>query len=191
MRSIWLRHWFYLAHLQRDGTGLIVFADQVDQFVPPSSRQGQLNRMMHAIDQAVPGKRTDFSRPLAHFHEVMKRRVITVLISDFFEDPEVIIRTVEPLRQRGNELVLFHVLDPGEIRPDLGSASLLLDMETGEAMEASPDYARTEYAERMKQHLEALPKKARGAGVGYCLLQTDKPLDVALREYFRMRERKI
>lgn len=181
----------YLAHLQRDGTGLIVFADEVTQFVPPSSRQGQLNRMMHAIDHAAPGKRTDFNRPFAHLQEVMKRRAITVLISDFFEDPETLIRTVEPLRHRGNELVLFHVLDPGEIKPDLGSASLLLDMETGDSIEASPDYARTEYAERMKLHLEALASKARGAGVGYFLLPTNRPLDEALREYFRLRERKI
>ena len=46
--------------------------------------------------------------------------------------------------------MLFQVLDPGEIVPNLGSASLLLDMESGEAMEASPEYAKTEYAERMK-----------------------------------------
>lgn len=181
----------YLAHLQRDGTGLIVFADQVEHFVPPSSRQGQLNRMLHAIDKAVPGKRTDFAHPFYHLQDVMKRRAITVLISDFFEDPEIVMRTVEPLRQRGNELVLFHVLDPGEIKPNIGTASLLLDMETGEAMEASPEYARTEYAERMKSHLENMASKARGAGASYFLLQTDRPLDEGLREYFRMRERKL
>ncbi len=181
----------YLAHLQRDASGLIVFAENVQQYVPPSSRQGQMNRMMHAIAAAEPGKHTDFSRPLDHLRDVLKRRAITVLISDLFEDPATLISAVEPLRQRGNELVLFHVLDPQEIHPDLSSASLLLDMETGEAMEASPEYARTEYAEKMKNHIASLSSQARGADIGYFLLGTDRPLDAALREYFRLREKKI
>jgi hypothetical protein len=58
-------------------------------------------------------------------------------------------------------------------------------------MEASPEYAKSEYAERMRHHLDTLSSKARGRNVGYYLLQTDRPLDAALREYFRMREKKI
>ncbi len=181
----------YLAHLQRDSSGLIVFADDVQTLVPPSSRQGQLNRMLHAIDQALPGQRTDFSRPFTRLQELIKRRALTVLISDFYEDPDSIIRHVEPLRHRGTEMVLFHVLDPQEINPDLGSAPLLLDMETGDALETSPEYSRTEYREKMQNHLTALQSKARGAGFDYFLLRTDRPLDSALREYFRLRERRF
>src|SRR4051794_38219083 len=55
----------YLAHLQRDSTGLIAFHDDVADVVMPSSRQGQLMRLMHAIDSAETGIRTDFRRPLS------------------------------------------------------------------------------------------------------------------------------
>ena len=48
-----------------------------------------------------------------------------MIISDFYESPEKIVRTVEPLRFHGNEVVLFHVLDPKEIQPDLGEPSIL------------------------------------------------------------------
>ena len=57
-------------------------------------------------------------KPLQHFQELLHRRGIAIVISDFYEDPETIVRTVEPLRYRGNEVVLFHILDPEEIRPD-------------------------------------------------------------------------
>jgi uncharacterized protein (DUF58 family) len=177
----------YLAHLQRDSAGLIVFADAVANFVQPSSRQGQLMRLLHGIDGAQLGKRTNFQQPFFELQQFEKRRGITVLISDFFEDPETIVKTVEPLRQRGSELILFHVLDPREIEPVFGEAALLLDMETGDALETSPEYARTEYREKIRAHLQNLQSKAQGSGLDYQLLRTDRPLDTALREYFRVR----
>ena len=78
----------YLAHLQRDSTGLIVFHDDVANFVRPSGRQGQLMRLLHGIDNAQLGKRTDFRRPFFELQQFLKRRGITILISDFFESPE-------------------------------------------------------------------------------------------------------
>ncbi len=181
----------YLAHLQRDSAGLIVFHDDVANFVRPSARQGQLMRLLHAIDQAGLGKRTDFRRPFFELQQFMKRRGITILISDFFENPETIVQTIRPLRFRGNELILFHVLDPRELEPKLGEPAVLLDMETGDALEVSPDYARTEYIRKIGSHIEKLRSETQGAGIDYFLLRTDQPLDAGLREYFTIREGRL
>ncbi len=181
----------YLAHLQRDSTGLIVFHDDVASFVRPSGRQGQLMRLLHGIDNAQLGKRTDFKRPFFELQQFLKRRGITILISDFFEKPETIVETIEPLRFRGNELILFHILDARELEPKLGEPALLVDMETDEAIEASPDYARTEYREKIDAHIQNLRSKAQAAGIEYFLLRTDRPLDEALREYFTIRQGRV
>jgi uncharacterized protein (DUF58 family) len=181
----------YLAHLQRDSAGLIVFHDDVANFIRPSARQGQLMRLLHGIDEAEIGTRTDYRRPFFELQQFLRRRGITVLISDFFEDPERIIETVQPLRFRGNELVLFHILDPRELEPKLGEPVLLRDMETGDAIEVSPDYARNEYRHKIGVHIDTLRKKAQGAGIEYFLLRTDHPLDAGLREYFTVRKGKL
>jgi uncharacterized protein (DUF58 family) len=178
----------YLAHLQRDSAGLIAFHDEVANFIPPSSRQGQLMRLMHGIDHAKLGKRTNFRRPFFELQQFLKRRGMTVLISDFFEDPGMIIQTLEPLRFRGNELILFHVLDPGELDPKIGDAALLVDMESDDAIEATPEYAHTEYRTKINAHIELLRTKAQAAGIDYFFLRTDRPLDGALREYFTIRQ---
>ncbi len=178
----------YLAHLQRDGAGLIVFHEELANFIPPSARQGQLMRLLHGIDAAELGRKTDYAKPLFELQQFLKRRGVTVVISDFFDSPTAIIKTVEPLRFRGNEVILFHLLDPGEIEPALGDAPLLLDMETGEALETSPDYAHTEYRPKMAAHIQELRTKAQAAGLDYFLLRTDRPLDGALREYFSVRQ---
>src|SRR4051812_3247398 len=50
----------YMASIQRDAAGLIIFDDEVRGHVHPSSRQGQLARLLHAIEHIQPGTRTDF-----------------------------------------------------------------------------------------------------------------------------------
>jgi uncharacterized protein (DUF58 family) len=178
----------YMANSQRDAAGLIVFDEDVVDYVPPSTRQGQLFRLLHAIERAKPGTRTDFAKPFVHFRNLIHRRGILVVISDFYEDPAVILRTVEPLRYHGNDLILFHVLDPQELAPAFREPVLLEDMEERTTLEVSPEYARHEYRERMDSHIAVLKEKSRGAGIDYYLMNTARPLDEGLREYLTIRQ---
>jgi uncharacterized protein (DUF58 family) len=179
---------FYLAiHSQRDAAGLVVFDDDVRNFIRPSMRQGQLARLLGGLELAEPHARTDFAKPIDHLRQFLRRRGVVIMISDFFGDPQQIVRTIEPLRFHGNEVVLFHVLDPQEVRPTFREATVLVDMETSEEMEVTPDYAEREYRPKIDAHLEDLRTRARGAGMDYFLLQTDRPLDTMLREYLTIR----
>ena len=85
-------------------------------------------------------------------------------------------------------MVLFHVLDPKEIRPDLKESVILMDLETDERMEVTPEYTRNEYRSKIDAHIEKLRDLTRGAGMDYHLLITDQPLDAALREYLTIRQ---
>jgi uncharacterized protein (DUF58 family) len=179
----------YLANVQRDAAGLIVFDDDVLNYVAPSTRQGQLFRLLHAIEKAEKGERTDFAKPFVHFLNYLHRRGIVVVISDFYEAPEVIIRTVEPLRHRGNEVILFHVLDPQEIAPKFRQPVLLVDMENAAAsLEVSPEYVRHEYRDKIDSHIRELRDQAKAAGMDYFLMNTSRPLDEGLREYLFIRQ---
>jgi uncharacterized protein (DUF58 family) len=179
----------YLAHLQRDAAGLIIFDEEVRHFVPPSTRQGQLHRLLHGIELAEPAKeaRTDYSKPFAHLQDFLVRRGVVVLISDFWEQPETIIKTVSPMRFRGNEVILFHVLDPEEIHPKMKHSMLLEDLESGQRMEVSPDYATREYKPKIDAHIADISSRAKGAGMDYFLADISRPLDAALREYLAIR----
>lgn len=182
----------YMANGQRDAAGLIVFDEDVVNYVQPSTRQGQLFRLLHAIEKAEPGTRTDFVKPFIHFQNFLHRRGLVVVLSDFYEQPETIIKTVEPLRYRGNEVVLFQVLDPQEIKPTFRDPVLLFDMENStESLEVSPEYAKNEYRRKMQAHIEALGSKARAAGLDYFLMDTSRPLDEGLREYLGIRRGKL
>jgi uncharacterized protein (DUF58 family) len=180
---------FYLAiHNQRDAAGMIVFDEKVRDVVRPSTRPGQLARLFAALERAEAHARTDFAQPLRHFQELLHRRGIAIVISDFYQDPETIVRDIEPLRFRGNEVVLFHILDPQEIRPVLKSSAILVDLETDQKIEVVPEYAKTSYRAKLDAHIEQLRSRARAAGMDYELLVTDQPLDGALRAYLARRK---
>jgi uncharacterized protein (DUF58 family) len=180
---------FYLAiHNQRDAAGLIVFDDEVREYVRPSTRQGQLMRLFAGLDQAEPRARTDYGKPLRHFQALLHRRGIVIVISDFYEEPETIVRIIEPLRFHGNDVVLFHILDPQEIRPELKGPAILVDLETDREMEVIPEYTKTIYRAKMQAHIEQLRSRTKAAGMDYHLLVTDQPLDTALREYLSLRQ---
>jgi uncharacterized protein (DUF58 family) len=148
-----------------------------------------MQRLLAALEAAEPRARTNFARPMKYFQELLRRRGMVIIISDFYEDPESIVKTIEPLRFHGSEVVLFHVLDPQEIRPKLDGPSILVDLETEQRMEVVPDYVKGEYRRKMDAHLEQMSSKTRSAGMDYHLLVTDKPLDGALSEYLSLRPR--
>jgi uncharacterized protein (DUF58 family) len=180
---------FYLAiHNQRDAAGLIVFDDEVRDYIRPSTRPGQLARLFAGLESAAPRARTDFAKPLQHFLHSLHRRGIAILISDFYEDPEIIVREIAPLRFRGNEVILFHILDPQEIQPVMKGSAVLVDLETDQRIEVVSEYAQTTYRAKIDAHIEGLRTRARAAGMDYQLLVTNRPLDSALREYLSLRQ---
>lgn len=181
----------YLAHQQRDAVGVISFDDDVRDFVAPSSRQGQWQKVLHTIDRAEPGSRTDFAKPFFHFQQFLHSRGMVLVISDFFADPEVVAKTIAPLRYHGNDVVLFHVLDPTEVSPSFSSSRILVDMETGQEIEVSPEYAAGPYRERIAAHLAQMKRSAEGAGLSYYRVLTDEPLDNALRGYLSIRQGRL
>ena len=179
----------YLAiHNQRDAAGLIVFDNEVREYIRPSTRPGQLARLFAALERAEPQSLTDFAKPLKHFQNFLHRRGIVIVISDFYEEPETIVRASAPLRFHGNEVVLFHILDPQEIRPVLRGSALLVDLETDRRIEVIPEYTRTTYRTKIDAHIEQLRSRAHAAGMDYQLLLTSQPLDRALREYLSLRQ---
>jgi uncharacterized protein (DUF58 family) len=180
---------FYLTtQSQRDAAGLIVFDDEVRTYIRASTRQGQLYRLLSGLENAEPRARTNYAKPLLHFQNFLRKRGMVVIISDFFESPDTIVRTIEPLRYHGNEVVLFHILDPQELKPELDEPVLLIDMETQESLEVTPEYGHDEYRTKVQSHITQLKDRARSAGMDYHLLVTDRPLDGALREYLTLRQ---
>jgi uncharacterized protein (DUF58 family) len=180
----------YLAARQHDAVGLVVFDEDIRDHRQPSSRPGHLQGVLHAIDRAEPGTGTDLSRPIERFREFEKGRGLVAVISDFYCDPEALLQGVRPLAYQGQDVVLFQLLDPEELKPELRESALLEDMESGDTVEVSPSFMRARYREKIDAHIGDLKRQATGAGADHVLVDITHPLDEALRSYLLFRQRR-
>jgi hypothetical protein len=111
------------------------------------------------------------------------------VISDLYAEPDDVFRALAPLRFRGHDVLLFHVLDRAELEFPYESPSTFEDLEDGEQVAVSPDALRSGYLALMQGHLDALATRARGQQIDYLQLATDQPLDHALYHFLSARDR--
>jgi uncharacterized protein (DUF58 family) len=177
----------YLAHRQRDRVGIITFDSDIVTHVPPSAKH--FNVVLHTLDRAVAERPGNLGAPLARMAEHFRRRGLLVLISDFYEEPDAVLDAIKPLRFLGNDLIVFHVLDPAEIDFGYEEASSFQDLESGEQVPVVPESLRGEYRRMIQDHIAALGTKLSEHRIDYTVLNTAEPLDRALFSYLSSRER--
>ena len=177
----------YLVHRQRDRVGLVAFDDQIVEHVPPSAKH--MDVVLHVLDRVAPRRPGSLGPPLKALAEHFGRRGILVLISDLYEDPQQVLEAIGPLRFRGHDLIVFHVLDPAEIEFAYEDASAFEDLETGEQIPIVPEALAEQYRTLVREHSEALAARCAELRVDYALVNTSTPLDLALFNYLSARER--
>jgi uncharacterized protein (DUF58 family) len=177
----------YLSQRQRDRVGIITFDEQVISYVPPSAKH--FNVLLQTLERAE-AVRTGRLLPMLRANaEHFKRRSIVALISDLYENPDELVDVLKPYSFLGNDLVVFHVLDPAEIDFPYREASRFRDAETGEELPIVPEVFAEQYRKMMQDHIAAIRSKCSDARIDYVLLNTSQPLDEALFRYLGNRER--
>ena len=97
---------------------------------------------------------------------------------------------VAPLRFRGHDMIVFHLLDPAEIEFDYDDASAFEDLESGEQIPVVPEALAEQYRALIRQHCDMLRSKFSELRIDYAQLTTAQPLDHALFTYLSMREQR-
>jgi uncharacterized protein (DUF58 family) len=180
----------FLMNRQRDASGLIAFDDKIAFRLPASARRGHLHSLLAGLERLTPGRRSDVGRPLHQLAEALVRRSLVVLISDLLDDPEPIVKGLRHLRFRGNDVVVFQVLDPHELTFPFQASARFTDLESAEAVTANPARVREAYLRELDRLTQYYDRELRGAGIDYLQLDSSKPLDFALLAYLGTRARR-
>jgi uncharacterized protein (DUF58 family) len=173
---------------QRDAAGLVVFDEEVDEYIPARFRHGQLRQIYMALEKAEGGKSTDLTKPLERVAGQMRKRGMVIVISDFLAPIDGLERDLGYLASSGHELVVFQVLDPQELNFEFDEPALFTDLETGEQLYIDPDQTRDSYRTKLEEHLARVKKTCEKLGAVYELTTTDRPLELALTEFFVRRQ---
>jgi len=177
----------FFSNRQRDRVGFVSFDDDIVEYVPPSMKH--MDTILHLLDKADPGRPGALATPFLRSTELLGRKGIVVVVSDFYETPDEVLSAIGPLRARGHDVIVFHVLDPAELEFTFDVAAGFEDLETGEQIPVVPERLKTDYKRLVSDHVATLAKRFSDNRIDYTLLDTSKPLDHALFQYLLSRER--
>ena len=177
----------YFANHQRDGVGLLTFDTEIRTHIPASRRRGQMLTILSEIDRIQPSAQTEFRKPLRFLAEYLTRRGVIILISDLYDEPENIIAGLKALKAKGNDIIVFHIMDNFELTFPFEDMAQFEDMETRKKLHVIPEYLRKQYLAILKDHMDRINKELAGTRIDYCLMDTSKPLDAGLFTYLAAR----
>ena len=177
----------YFLYLQGDAVGLLTFDEHIREYLPARHRTGHLRHLMLALEKPAGGSATDLTVPLKRIVEMVKRRALMVLLTDLLAPIESLEKNLTSLAACGHEVVLFHVLDPAELRFNFEQAAMFHDVESGRDIYIDPTAARHAYLDKLERHCAAARATCRKLGIGYQRLATDQPLELALFDFLRGR----
>ena len=180
----------YLLMSQQDAVGLITFDSKVREVIPCRTKISHLHLMLETMVKTEPGKDTSLAPVLESLAQRLKRRGLVILISDFFDDPAALLRSIGILRKKGHEIIALQLWDRDEIDFPFGNWARFENLENDEDfLLLDPATIRQRYIEAQQNFAAQLKDGFRKHQVDYLSLPTDESHSAALRSYLSLRMR--
>lgn len=174
---------------QGDRAGLAVFDAQIRSWLSSRGGRRQWVEFVRKLDGLEASGKTDASSAIREVAVRLHRRGLVTLISDLLVDPAETIRALRYLVHRNHQVMVFHLLDPGERTLSGTGDARFQDPETGEELLVDVSEVREDYQDAVKAALEEWRKALQPLGIEYVLVDTSAPLVSVLRAFLRKRER--
>jgi uncharacterized protein (DUF58 family) len=177
----------YLLLRQQDAVGCVAFDDSVRAKVPALSKRTHLDSIIRSLDVNEPRSKTGMYPVLREVAESYPRRGMMVLISDLLDDPAELLRGLRLLRQRGHDVMVFHVMDDDELEFPFSGPTRFEGLELPDHLNCNPRALREGYLEALETFLTEVRLGCARNAVDYALIRTSEPLDAALATYLSNR----
>lgn len=179
----------YLMLKQQDAVGLTVLDSKIRAQIPSRSKTSHFNVLLGQMQKLTPGPETEIAPVLHQSAEAIKKRGLIILISDLLDDADSVINGLKHFRHRGHEVIVFHILDPQELKFEFRDRTLFRDIETGAEIITEPWHIQRDYQKSIMEFCRHFQQRCRRNRIDYIRLTTDQPLDFALGEYLIKRKR--
>jgi uncharacterized protein (DUF58 family) len=174
---------------QGDTVGVIAFDQAIRSRLAPRGGRRHWYELTRHLTAATGSGQTDTGPALRDVAVRLRRRGLVILLSDLLVDAEGTRVALRFLRHMGHEVLVFHLLDPGERElPGIGDARFV-DPESGEEVPISVADLRTEYRQAVTDAIREWRDTLVPQTIDYELVETDQPMALALRAYLHKRER--
>ena len=183
----------FAATTNNDKVGLLLFTDRVESLVPPRKGRSHVLRMVRDLLVFQPvGSGTDIRLALDMVHQMLKRRSIVFLVSDFLADPES-YRQAMLVTNRRHDVVAFDLNDPLEYEiADVGLLALE-DAESGQLrwVDTGSKEWKREFTDRVARLEEGKREVFTAAGVDRISVTTERDYVAEVGAFFKDRLRRL
>jgi len=178
----------YLLLRQQDAVSCTTFDESVRDVVPAGSKRTHLNSIINALNVDEPRDKTNLFQALNSVAENQPRRGMVVLISDLLSDVSSTAKALGILRQRGHDLLVFHVMDDDELDFPFTGPTRFEGLESNDSLPCDPRSLRTNYLAAVDDYLKKIRHVCASQSVDYRLVRTSQPLDAALSVFLGNRK---
>ena len=179
----------YLILNQRDAVALGLFDTNMRDYSPRSDNKATIHNLMARLAAFEPKAQTNIGAVLHDMARQIRRKGIVIVISDFFDDEQAVLDGLQHLRFGGNEVIVFHVMDPYELEfPFMG----LVEFEGLEQVPkilTRPSEIRKSYLREVEAFRTRLRDGCERNNCHYVLVNTSHTLDEVLSAYLAFRLR--
>jgi uncharacterized protein (DUF58 family) len=173
----------YLMVYQQDPVGLITFDETIRDSLPPKSKRTQLGTILAHLANLKPTGPTDIAKSLSQIAAMLKHRSLVMVFSDLLAEPGPVFQSLRRLRHRGNDVILFHILDEAEVNFPYEGMIEFEDPESNEKIVVDATNYRRDYKTEIEAFRELYRRECFQTGVDYLPLDTSMQFDKALLEY--------
>jgi uncharacterized protein (DUF58 family) len=167
---------------QRDATGLIVFDDDVRTVTPPRARLSHWRQLLQVLAGVRAGQGTAAEPALRRVVGQLRRRGLVVFVSDLLLDRSLTLKALRFLRHRGHQVLVLHIMDPGEVNLVGPNEARFEDPETHVTVVLRPRDWIAAYRNTVREVVSEWRLSCRRHGIAYHQVTTDTPFGVVLRE---------
>ena len=174
---------------QGDSVGLAAFHDKIVERVRARGGRRQWVELTRTMRRLFAEGGTSAEGALRDVALRLRRRGLVILFSDLLVSRDETLTALKFLRHHGHEVLVFHLIDPGERELPSAPDARFFDPETNDELLVNVADIRTEYREAVREALEEWRRDLKPHGIDYEVVDTDQSLSLALRAYLRKRER--
>jgi uncharacterized protein (DUF58 family) len=179
-----------LAHLalcQQDAVGCVSFDETIRAKVPLVAKKNHLHAIVQSLEVSTPANKTGLAEILVQVAQSYPPRGMMILVSDLLADRDGLFKGLRQLRQRGHDVLVFHVMDDDELDFPFDGPSRFEGMESADALNCNPRALRDGYLAALHRFLDDVRRRCAQNTIDYALLRTSQPLDAALAAYLSNR----
>ena len=123
----------------------------------------------------------------AQLYALCRGRGHDVFGTSYRSDRDGLFRGLRLLRQRGHDVLLFHVMDDDELDFPFSGPTRFEGLELPERLTCNPRALRDGYLDALHGFLDEVRRGCARNNVDYALLRTSDPLDAALATFLSNR----